>query len=314
MVGFDSLESWRRVESQRYACLTARSAILPKHKRCVFVLLPTCSKIHIEEVKRRQDARRLVGVRWSFENARFQRLNKLNEGIRLFRTLSPADRRRVFDALNEPSFTDPKTSALLQQELMSGQHGPPSELPTSSPTNDQEGVIVEPTTTVSPDDVILMFKSLSVSYKAGLAKLVSLTTDTAEDQIKSLPSADELEPLMTKRQSELAVQEGNIWKEIVNSLHSPASNIELNVERDLSGLVLQSHDMVESFDRRRHAPHAQIYKESQEMLQAMGIPCIQMAGGVEAEAFASSMVLAGHADYVASEDTVRFFVLCFNSQ
>jgi flap endonuclease-1 len=36
----------------------------------------------------------------------------------------------------------------------------------------------------------------------------------------------------------------------------------------------------------------------------MGIPCIDAIGAIEGEALASSMVLGGLADYVASEDTV----------
>jgi len=45
------------------------------------------------------------------------------------------------------------------------------------------------------------------------------------------------------------------------------------------------------------------YEESKDILRAMGVPCVESTGPYEAEALASSLVLNGCADYVASEDT-----------
>jgi flap endonuclease-1 len=47
--------------------------------------------------------------------------------------------------------------------------------------------------------------------------------------------------------------------------------------------------------------------EAREILEAMGVPCFQVQGEHEGEGVASSLVLQGMADYVVSEDTVRWF-------
>jgi flap endonuclease-1 len=62
--------------------------------------------------------------------------------------------------------------------------------------------------------------------------------------------------------------------------------------------------MVQSLLRRSNPPTEITYEESKSVLHAMGVPCIESTGPYEAEALASSLVLNGCADYVASEDTV----------
>ncbi|PPQ95050.1 hypothetical protein CVT25_000618 [Psilocybe cyanescens] len=264
-----------------------------------------------EEVQRRRDLRQLVGERWSVENARYERLHKLKEGIQLFQTLDISARQQVLQSLKEPSFTKTQDSTALQRELLRKQPAA-SEKPPEFPAQDA----ATPTTSASPTvplaDVVSIFKSLHVSYKAGVAKLVTISADSEEAKAK-MPAAETPEAaeaqdaaeanVMTKKQTELSTEEGQLWHKITQSLDSPTAEIDANVEQSIQELVKQSHEMSESFNRRRNAPDSKIYGESQELLRALGIPCILTTGGIEAEALASSMVLAGHADYVASEDT-----------
>jgi flap endonuclease-1 len=77
------------------------------------------------------------------------------------------------------------------------------------------------------------------------------------------------------------------------------------VEEELGALVDRSHTMSASFQRRTNIPNSDTYRESKEIPTAMGIQCINATGAIEGEGLASSMVLRGLADYVASEDTVR---------
>jgi flap endonuclease-1 len=46
-------------------------------------------------------------------------------------------------------------------------------------------------------------------------------------------------------------------------------------------------------------------------MRALGVPGLDSAGAYEAEALATSLVINGHADYVASEDMVRLTYLLF---
>lgn len=69
-------------------------------------------------------------------------------------------------------------------------------------------------------------------------------------------------------------------------------------------LTEKSSLISESYKRRAHPATSETYAESKELLQAMGVPCVDVDGAFEAEALASALVLNGVADYVASEDTV----------
>jgi len=71
----------------------------------------------------------------------------------------------------------------------------------------------------------------------------------------------------------------------------------------LEKLSRTSDIMTASFERRMNPPTRQTFRECKEILRAMGIPYMESSGAHEAEALASSMVLQGLADYVASEDT-----------
>ena len=73
----------------------------------------------------------------------------------------------------------------------------------------------------------------------------------------------------------------------------------------VSDLADRSEMISHSYRRTTELPSEAAYMESKVMIEAMGVPWVESVAGVEAEAFASSLVLHGFADYVASEDTVR---------
>lgn len=168
-----------------------------------------------------------------------------------------------------------------------------------------------PTTTDEPlssiDQTLHTFKSLSQDFEANVARLASEPP---------LPSADEEEDhvyrVMTKAQNQLTTDEGTIWKKICTSMFmyvkpvaSTALDFSTSVINDIHKLVDKSHIMSMSFQRRMETPSPHTYQQSKEIIQAMGIPCIDAADATEAEALASAMVHQGLADFVATEDTVR---------
>jgi hypothetical protein len=124
------------------------------------------------------------------------------------------------------------------------------------------------------------------------------------------PADAQVQAAMSKTQYQLTLEEGKLWEkltdpdEAVDHDESPAVAI-------LASLREKSSFMVQSYHRRNNPPTEITYKESKSILHAMGVPCIESTGPYEAEALASALVLNGCADYVASEDTVRFQLSLF---
>ena len=125
------------------------------------------------------------------------------------------------------------------------------------------------------------------------------------------PADAQVQAAMSRTQYQLTLEEGRLWDklmdpdEAIDPDESPTVCI-------LMSLREKSSFMVQSYHRRNNPPTESTYKESKNILHAMGVPCIESTGPYEAEALASSLVLNGCADYVASEDTVRstsFFFL-----
>lgn len=119
---------------------------------------------------------------------------------------------------------------------------------------------------------------------------------------------------MTKAQNQLTTDEGKLWGKIASSMAmyakpsvSSTAPIDLPISTidDIHTLADKSFLMSTSFLRRTHVPTDQTYQESKDILQAMGIPCIDAAEATEAEALASAIVHQGLADFVVTEDTVR---------
>ena len=140
-------------------------------------------------------------------------------------------------------------------------------------------------------------------FKQSVSQLVTITHEGATP-ISSLTTAEdrEIEVLVTKAQAHLAVRESALWTGL-SKLHIDDKDGLDHLTTLAKDLVGQSRGMSNSFERRTNLPTATTYRESREILEAMGIRCVESEGEVEAEGLASAMVLCGHADYVASEDT-----------
>ena len=173
---------------------------------------------------------------------------------------------------------------------------------------------ISPTTadpSLSLNQILRTFKSLSLDFKANVAKLASVAP--SEPLLSSSDEEARDYRVMTKAQNQLTTDEGKVWGKIATSMSmyakpsaSTASlDFPISTINDIHTLADKSFVRSTSFLRRTHIPTDQTYLESKEILQAMGIPCIDAADATEAEALASAIVHRGLADFVATEDTVR---------
>ena len=146
--------------------------------------------------------------------------------------------------------------------------------------------------------------TLYVDYRASTQCLESLTEKASvipiPTTIDDSPDAAS-EYMMSKNQQQLTSEEGTFWSQLAD----PCATDE-ELQSFSTNLADKSTILSESYTRRTSLPTTQTYEESKEIIQAMGVPCIQPDGPYEAEALAASLVLHGQADYVASEDTVIF--------
>ncbi|PCH35225.1 PIN domain-like protein [Wolfiporia cocos MD-104 SS10] len=132
------------------------------------------------------------------------------------------------------------------------------------------------------------------------AAIVTTGPDLSQGQVVSLEIGQGADVVMSKTQYQLALDEGEFWE----SLSDANSNeFDEEVVARIDTMVEKSSSMAESYNRRNDLPTTETYAQSKEFLRAMGIPVIEVQGPYEAEALASSLVLNGYADYVASEDT-----------
>ncbi|THH00986.1 hypothetical protein EW026_g1620 [Hermanssonia centrifuga] len=161
-------------------------------------------------------------------------------------------------------------------------------------------------THITAEDIQSELTTLYFEYKASLSQLQSLHSSTIsamQPVSDEDPTEARTEYMMSKTQQHLTIEEGKFWDRLA----------ELCVtESDVSSAIAlaeRSSLLSESYERRTNPPTTDTYNESLEILRAMGVPCLQCRGPFEAEALASSMVLQGYADYVATEDTVRGFFL-----
>ena len=170
----------------------------------------------------------------------------------------------------------------------------PTSVASTTPTVFASQELVEPANAQVQLDV------LSSAFLSSLAS--SRPVDPADTHVQAA---------MSKTQYQLTLEEGKLWEKLTNSDEAVDLD-ESPTEVILASLREKSSAMVQSYHRRNNPPTEITYGESKNILQAMGVPCIESTGPYEAEALASSLVLNGCADYVASEDTVRvnfFFFL-----
>jgi flap endonuclease-1 len=122
---------------------------------------------------------------------------------------------------------------------------------------------------------------------------------------------EQMEKVMSKSQYDLTVEENRFWKDCISTLQSDVTPhldvVPRNTQDQLNPLVDKSFVMASMYERRTNVPTQETYRQARYILEALGIPCIEVNGAYEAEAMASSMVLAGLADHVVSEDTVCIF-------
>ena len=281
----------------------------------------------------------MAATRGSIENDRFQRLNKLKSVTERFQGFGMDEKRFVAERLSNVSLSQEGAADQDSIPIFPEQEPPPpilqeqvppilqeqQELPIPQeqkpPILDQEQeplplpvYPISPTTadsSLSLDQTFRTFESLSLDFKANVAKLASVAP--SEPLLSSSDEEVRDYRVMTKAQNQLTTDEGKVWGKIATSMSmyakpsaSTASlDFPISTINDIHTLADKSLVMSTSFLRRTDVPTDQTYLESKEILQAMGIPCIDAAGATEAEALASAIVHQGLADFVATEDTVR---------
>ncbi|KAI5887089.1 PIN domain-like protein [Schizophyllum commune H4-8] len=199
------------------------------------------------------------------------------------------------DDLEGDPLPDPHTSlpGLLTQEQ---EH----DLPPLPPADGE----LPTTSAVSPTDITTLLISLYQEYRSSIPKVAALTVAPATPESQSDAQSD---MIMTKEQRQLTLDEGGFWKELQTSraysTRGSSGSAKAKSKYAIDTLMQKSALMHASFDRRAHPPTEATYRESKEILAALGVPCVDATGAFEAEALASAMVLGGLADYVVSEDT-----------
>ncbi len=163
---------------------------------------------------------------------------------------------------------------------------------------------------MSPSEITKQIAVLFLDYRKSISQLESLPPSIPETPLlpvhqSTVDSDARAELFMSKGQYQLTIEEGQLWSKIF----TPQEQLEPVTDVAVNDLTQKSSIMSASYTRRTFAPTSKTYDESREILQAMGIPCVESTGTFEAEALASAIVRRGLADYVVSEDTVGI-VLC----
>ena len=122
---------------------------------------------------------------------------------------------------------------------------------------------------------------------------------TGNTDIDSDVENAEITVSLTRSQREVGEGERQIWIALSEGTELP------ELASEISDLADRSETICHSYRRTAELPGEDTFSESRMMIEAMGVPWIESGAEFEAEAFASSIVLHGLADYVASEDTVR---------
>ncbi|KAJ7185530.1 PIN domain-like protein [Mycena filopes] len=279
--------------------------------------------IELDRVKRLD---RLVNVM-----DRFQALDAVEKG-RVAEQLKEDDRKSTPSISNEslppstPSTQEHASLPARSQPTEEQSSSPPEEPeksaspPASSPAPSSaqpppspapSSPLLSPPPTVSPLERPFPVTHVpEASDSAAPEKLASLTPArpprAADFADKEEQQEARVEYSMTKTQIQLMADEAKLWEELTvpsAAPADPADEMTRTPEETLAELSFRANMMSESYERRNNPPTTQTYEESKELLRAMGVPCIDTTGTYEAEALASSMVINGFADFVASEDT-----------
>ncbi|KAJ6473545.1 PIN domain-like protein [Mycena vitilis] len=295
------------------------------------------------ESERRREVHRLAVARGSIELDRVQRLQRLVDVFDRFKNLDVSEKKRVSELLKQvssapPSLAQKSTKVTSTYNVPNLEPLPPSTppappakktstpvtqlplptLPSPSSTPPSRSTAPSPTTlsplerpfpsahtsaaenpVVVEVDVPSSIVSLYHDFRESLHKLASLTpappeaftpTEDAEQDAR-------VEYSMSKSQIRLTADEAKLWADLA------VPKAEQSHEETLMELSYRAHAMSESYQRRNNPPTTQTYDEAKELLRTMGVACVDTTGTFEAEALASSLVINGFADFVASEDT-----------
>lgn len=181
-------------------------------------------------------------------------------------------------------------SSLRVQDLATGSSIMQGELRDADFQTSQDVIFATIVDSVpSVEDVISALSSLYQEYRDCVAQITSLPSAV---EVPESPDETRAEYIMSRSQLQMTIEEGQLWDTLADA-----------PETALATLAEKSGAFSESYARRSNLPTTQTYEESREILRAMGVPCIESKGAFEAEALASSLVIHGIADYVASEDT-----------
>lgn len=159
------------------------------------------------------------------------------------------------------------------------------------------------------EDLLSELALLYSDYRQSRSKVAALSSSapsSSQTDVIMDPAEAHTEYAMSKHQVQLTLDEGTLWNELAFPTVSNAG--ESTIQDTVALLSQKSNLMSQSYHRRTHPPTTQTYAECKTILNAMGVPCLESTGSFEAEALASSLVINGHADYVASEDTVGFIL------
>ena len=180
---------------------------------------------------------------------------------------------------------------------------PVSEEVSSEPTGTAETLIKELTSKLIDlrkkySDSLPSFANLQIAVPS------SHPTTTMTTQEEELDPNPEFHAAASRHQYHLALQEGEAWAKLVE--HRP--NAIQNAEHVFIDLRERSQILTDTYQRRNEFPTRQTYEDAKSLLVAMGVPCVESDAPYEGEGLASAIVLAGHADFVISEDTVGIYI------
>jgi hypothetical protein len=186
---------------------------------------------------------------------------------------------------------------------------------TEHPVTAQEGVSVE-TESMTPaeqdkvaEQVVAGLSQVYQTYVQSLPtfaklQLPSSTSTTPSlsfpENAKQLETSPDFQTTASKNQYELALQEEEAWEKLATG-----SDESLEKAEDaFYDIQERSQVIADSYKRRNEFPTAKTYEDAKTIIRAMGVPCLESEAPYEAEGLASAIVLAGHADFVASDDSV----------
>lgn len=277
-----------------------------------------------QQLQRRREGRAVTLARSLIERDRLKRLKSLQKVVTQMRKLPPENQAVISKELKkrldvvQPTLPIPAVTPELQEEDQRTLMGLDSE-PELSPQRNVESTsselidmpkevedVQEPVEKVT-QKLLRRYQNYAQSLP-GLAKLqvptpVPLTsTSSVITTAEKLEADPEFNVSASRHQYQLAIQEGETW----TMLATGKEDLLEQAEGGFLDLQERSQVLVDSYERRTEFPTDRTYEDAKTLLNAMGIPCIQSEAPFEGEGLASAIVLAGHADFVVSEDTVSF--------